>query len=456
MAEDQTTRAEGWRIALAIVAAFALLLILWIDGRVGPFAAFLLFGAFAALLLWIDSLHRATARRLAAAIRQARAQKRRSGPLRAKFAEGIDTPLLLIDPQRKLCDANRAARDLFGERIVGRDIGLHVRHPDILAALEDVIAGARTRSEEVTISGPVDRVFSVRIARVENRMAGAAGEAGDDGAEDEPPFHIVISMFEITQIKAAERMRADFVANASHELRTPLSSVIGFIETLRGPARGDAEASERFLSIMHDEARRMSRLIDDLLSLSKIELDKHLQPRGAVDIAGLMQSVANSMEPAATARGLSLALAIPDRLPPARGDADQLHQLLQNLVANAIKYSEGPGQIRLGAEADIRIPETGNRGIRLSVADEGPGIAPEHIPRLTERFYRVDAARSRQLGGTGLGLAIVKHIVGRHRGHLEIRSTLGKGTTVSATIPIYEDRTMTGDDGRPANGPEPL
>lgn len=434
-ADGQKTNGGG-RIALSLSAALLLLLVLALLGRVGPIAAILLLGCFSLLLLWIDRLHRRTERRLTEALKLARAPRRNRGPLRAKIAEGIDAPLLLLDADRKVLDANRPARELFGSRIVGREVGLHVRHPDILEILDEVISGTSSRSVEVTITGAVERFFSVRVARVPN----SSGDQ-EEGNEGEPPFYIVISMFDITQIKVAERMRADFVANASHELRTPLSSVIGFIETLRGPAKDDAAASERFLAIMHEESQRMVRLIDDLLSLSRIELDKHLQPDSSADIASIMKGVANSMEPAAKARGMSLALDVADDLPLVRGDSDQLHQMLQNLVANAIKYSDKSGVVTLKAEPNIRIAETGHSGVRISVIDRGPGIASEHLPRLTERFYRVDAARSRQLGGTGLGLAIVKHITSRHRGHLDIRSTLGKGTTVSVTIPVPETAT---------------
>lgn len=352
-------------------------------------------------------------------------------PLRAKIAEGIGEPLLLLDPSKRVLDANRAARSLLGDRIVGRDVALHLRHPNVLETIAEVAAGRPAQTIEIAMTGPVERNYAVSVAPVSNR-----GEAADipDGT---PAFYIVVSMHDITQMKTVERMRADFVANASHELRTPLTSVIGFIETLRGPAKGDPEAGERFLSIMNDEAQRMVRLIDDLLSLSRIELDKHLQPETAADLHGIAHSVARSLQPVAEAAGARIAVDLSEDLPDLRGDPDQLFQMLQNLVANALKYGGAGVCVTLGAGPVARIPETGQPGLTLTVTDTGPGIAPEHIPRLTERFYRVDAARSRKLGGTGLGLAIVKHIVTRHRGHLDIRSQPGQGTTVTISLPLH-------------------
>lgn len=395
-----------------------------------------------AVVLWQDRRHRrALARASARASGRSEPDPEAVSPatrLRAKIVEGIDDPLLLLDPAKRVLDANRAARELLGERIVGRDVGLNLRHPDVLEAIDELLGdggGDETRKIEITHTGTVERIYAVTAARVSNRESERAVPAAGAAPPPAAAFYIVISMHDITQTKRAERMRADFVANASHELRTPLSSLIGFIETLRGPAQGDREAAERFLGIMEEEAQRMVRVIDDLLSLSRIEMDKHVRPETRADIGEILDSVANALEPAAKEARKRLVVDAGTDLPPVRGDRDQIFQMVQNLVANAVKYADPDTSIRISALPVARVPEMGEPGVHIRVADEGPGIAPEHLPRLTERFYRVDAARSRKIGGTGLGLAIVKHIVSRHRGQLDIESALGTGTTVHVMLP---------------------
>jgi len=229
-----------------------------------------------------------------------------------------------------------------------------------------------------------------------------------------------------------ERMRADFVANVSHELRTPLTTLVGFTETLQGSAADDPPAREHFLGIMADQGRRMSRLIDDLLSLSRIELVEHQPPVDPVDLAELVDRVLSFY----AARRDRIETAIESGLPPVAGDADQLVQVLQNLLENALKYGREDGTVRLSLGHPAADADWAAGGVLMAVADEGAGIPAEHLPRLTERFYRVDRARSRSAGGTGLGLAIVKHIVNRHRGQLRIASIEGVGTTVSVWLPV--------------------
>jgi len=240
-----------------------------------------------------------------------------------------------------------------------------------------------------------------------------------------------------------ERMRSDFVANASHELRTPLAALSGFIETLAGPARDDPEARARFLETMAAEAQRMTRLVNDLLSLSRIESIEHQPPNDSVDLLDCLDTVAGTLRPYAQRRAVDLEVRRPERLAPILADRDQLIQLLTNLIDNAIKYGgEGTPVViaceRLAAAPHGAGPLSGRATVRVVVEDDGPGIAREHLPRVTERFFRVDPARSRQLGGTGLGLAIVKHIVRRHRGHLAIESELGRGTRVTVYLPAAE------------------
>jgi len=341
--------------------------------------------------------------------------------LAAAIIQGMADPVFLVDPQGKVIEANPAASDLFGENFIGRAFNLSLRHPQAVAAITHAIAGNTPDSIEIDILDASQRCFMLHVQPITpgpQKFAGA-----------------VAQLHEITAIRRSENMRADFVANASHELRTPLASLIGFIETLRGPARDDAAARQRFLTIMEDEAGRMARLIDDLLSLSRIELDEHVLPDTPVDMAGLLSGVIKLLEQRAAEKNMTLALALPADLPAVPGEADQLVQVFQNLIDNAIKYGRAGTAVRITAQMIDRLPGLGKPGITFAVADRGEGIGANHLPRLTERFYRADAARSRALGGTGLGLAIVKHIVNRHRGTLAITSEVGIGTTVTVSLP---------------------
>ncbi|MCU0890913.1 MAG: ATP-binding protein [Sandarakinorhabdus sp.] len=306
--------------------------------------------------------------------------------------------------------ANAPARSLFGQRVVGSDLRLTVRHPVLLDALDAVLAGGPAQQREVGGLGGDNRAFRLRIV--------PDGEGRS-----------LVLLDDVTDAKATERMRVDFVANASHELRTPLATLTGFIETLQGPAAEDEPARQRFLAIMAQEADRMRRLIDDLMSLSRIELDKFVRPTQSLDLKGIVAEVGRTLAMRLEADQRRLLIEEPDTLPRVIADRDQVLQVLHNLISNALKYGRTGTPIRviLGMTDDA---------VRLTVADEGEGIAPEHLPRLTERFYRVDSQRSRTLGGTGLGLAIVKHIVERHRGRLEIESKPGEGTRVSFTVPL--------------------
>ena len=325
--------------------------------------------------------------------------------------DAFDAPVLLVERQRVVI-ANAAARAALGTHIVGEDVRLAIRHP---AASDRLIGreGDANERHEVDLAG---------VGTPERRWRLAIHPLGDERR--------LVRLVDRTSVVAAEQMRVDFVANASHELRTPLSTLIGFIETLEdGPAGEDAPTRARFLKIMAAEAVRMQRLVDDLISLSRIEADRFSPPSGEVALAQLMLEVRRT-----TVSGLGedagrIVSAVADDLPPAIGDAAQLTQLLHNLVSNAIKYA------RPGTPVTVSLALDRGGMLRLSVADQGEGIAPEHLPRLTERFYRVDPGRSRAGGGTGLGLAIVKYIVERHRGRLEINSVPGTGTTVTVLLP---------------------
>lgn len=346
--------------------------------------------------------------------------------------ESLHDPLLLCDSSRQVTRANQAARNLFGEKIAGRDLAGAIRAPAVLAAADAVLAGGASRTVEFIIPTPVERVFEARIKPFV-RPSSAEGAVAERT--------LIVTLYDITALRRSEQTRADFVANASHELRTPLSSLIGFIETLRGPAREDLEAHDRFLAIMAEQAGRMSRLINDLLSLSRIELDEHMPPSAPVEPGAIVRGVLDALELKAGDRGMTLRLEGADDAPRIVGDADQIAQVAQNLVSNAIKYGRENSEVVVKLAVADGLAVGGGRGrggamLAISVADRGEGIPRTHLPRLTERFYRVDAARSRAMGGTGLGLAIVKHIMNRHRGRLTIESAPGEGSTFTVYFPL--------------------
>jgi two-component system, OmpR family, phosphate regulon sensor histidine kinase PhoR len=343
----------------------------------------------------------------------------------------VPDPLILLDQQRRIVGANAAATDFVGISSPPRDLASALRNPVLLAAADAVLRGETSRVVEFTLSIPVEHQLRARFARIDQPSA--------DGAV------VVLSLHDVTELKRAEQMRADFIANASHELRTPLATLAGFIETLRGPARDDAEARERFLAIMGGQATRMARLVEDLLSLSRIELNEHVPPQGGVALAPVLDHLSQALELRAAERDMRIRLALPSDLPDVRGDRDEIAQLFQNLLDNAIKYGRAGSEITVGAETVMRASTNGERVpvsyVSVAVRDRGEGIAREHLPRLTERFYRVDTARSREMGGTGLGLAIVKHIVNRHRGFLEIESAQGEGSVFTVLLRPYETGT---------------
>lgn len=260
---------------------------------------------------------------------------------------------------------------------------------------------------------------------------------------------VLLLLRDMTQVRRAERMRVDFVANASHELRTPLASLLGFIETLQGPAKSDVAARERFLEIMRIQAGRMSRLIDDLLSLSRIEQRQHVRPETPVDLCVVVRHVADALAPLATERKVEIRCDIPESAALVPGDRDELIRLVENLVENGIKYGQSGGRV----EVSLSIAQSST--VRLTVRDNGPGIAPEHLPRLTERFYRVDAADSREKGGTGLGLALVKHIAARHRARLLIESEPGEGASFIVAFERIrsESRSLSKESATPISLP---
>ena len=358
---------------------------------------------------------------LAAAERLAAQQVRAAGA--EAIIDALPDPLLVVEDGRQIVLDNAAARALFGPA-AGRELVNVLRDPALIAAIETAAAGDPKQEVEFAMAGAVERIFAGQVI--------AMPQAG--GA----PARVMVALTDRTAVKRADRVRADFVANVSHELRTPLASLQGFIETLRGPARDDPAARDRFLGIMNDQALRMGRLVADLLSLARIEQDEHTPPAERVALPKILRSVADALLPTARAKGMTIALDIEDGLPPVIGDVDQLTQVFQNLIDNAIKYGRPETAVSVAAKraarpaGHVRLP---TQVVACAVGDRGEGIAREHLPRLTERFYRIDTGRSRALGGTGLGLAIVKHIVNRHRGALTVDSELGRGSTFTVWLP---------------------
>jgi two-component system phosphate regulon sensor histidine kinase PhoR len=334
----------------------------------------------------------------------------------SRLLDFLPDPIAIVDVERRIVDSNRLARDLLGAEIDGRDLALSFRHPEALAAVDAVLGGEDCeRLVEIVIPVPVVRYFEVRVSALA------------DGISDTGRAIIVLN--DVTVAKGAEQMRADFVANVSHELRSPLAALFGFIQTLQGHARDDPEARDRFLGIMESEAARMKRLIDDLLSLSKVESNEHIAPEQRADIAKITRGVHETLTMRAAERGIEIQIDCPGDQVEVIGDAGELTVVIHNLVDNAVSYGEPDSVVGAKIETAERIPVTGAPGISIAVTNACEGIAPEHVARLTERFYRIDKARSRSTGGTGLGLAIVKHVVNRHRGHLAIDSRPGTGVT---------------------------
>ncbi|HEX8168704.1 MAG TPA: ATP-binding protein [Beijerinckiaceae bacterium] len=334
--------------------------------------------------------------------------------------DAIPDPVVVVDGKAVVRQANDAATALLPALEAGEPLSFALRSPDVLDGIAAVAESGAPARVEYAEQGSRERTFEVRIGPLET------GREGDGG--------VLLLFRDLTDARRLERLRVDFIANASHELRTPLASLLGFIETLQGPARDDPAARERFLGIMHGQARRMARLIDDLLSLSRIELKEHLRPDAPLDLGAVVRPMLDVLAPRARERGVEIALAVEDGPHIVLGEPDELSRVVENLVDNAVKYGESGKRVevtlRRATATDGHLTE-----IELSVRDYGPGIAREHLPRLTERFYRADVAASRQKGGTGLGLAIVKHIVARHGGRLVIESESGQGATFRVLLP---------------------
>jgi two-component system phosphate regulon sensor histidine kinase PhoR len=334
--------------------------------------------------------------------------------------EAVPLPQVLVGPDERVLAKNEGARRLFGDGLLGRHYVAVLRQPSLLDCVERVLRSETAeRARYLTREAQRDATYNVTVAPI--ALSGGTGA--------------LMTFEDATATEEASQIRRDFVANVSHELRTPLTAMMGFIETLHGAARHDEAARERFLAIMGQEAARMNRLVRDLLSLSRVESEERIRPTMEVEIVGVIDSVISALREIAEAHGTCVRRAPSDGPVTLPGDADQLFQVFTNLIENAIKYGGQRAEITVGIERNERDPVLRAPAVRIWVDDRGPGIDPIHIPRLTERFYRVDTHRSRELGGTGLGLAIVKHIVNRHRGRLRIDSVPGEGSTFTVILP---------------------
>jgi two-component system phosphate regulon sensor histidine kinase PhoR len=339
---------------------------------------------------------------------------------------GLPAAAIVLDREGRVIAFNEAAATIAPALRQGEPALIALRMPELVDAVRRAIKRLEPQRVEFFERVPLDRWFEAFVTPV-------ALSTGASGAAE-----IVLMTFnDLTPLRRVEEMRADFVANASHELRTPLAALLGFVETLQGPAKDDPVARGKFLSIMQGQATRMARLIDDLLSLSRIELNAHLQPGTPLDLAPIVRQVVDGLQTLARDRGVEINVSLPEEKLIALGDRDELIRALENLVENALKYGAA------GKRVDLTVTRAQTRAgspeARIAVRDYGPGIAPEHLPRLTERFYRVDVTDSRAQGGTGLGLALVKHVLNRHGGRLTIESTPGEGATFTMHVSLRVD-----------------
>jgi two-component system phosphate regulon sensor histidine kinase PhoR len=335
----------------------------------------------------------------------------------------LPDPVVVLDRDGRVAAFNAGAGALAPALRRGEPSSIALRTPELVEAIRRANATGRPQRIEFTIQVPTTRWLEAFVVPI----AGAVGSPAQGG--------IVVTVHDLTPVQRAEAMRADFVANASHELRTPLAALTGFIETLQGSARDDTVARARFLGIMREQAWRMARLIDDLLSLSRIEQRVHLHPDTPVDLVPIVRQVADGLQTLARDRHVTIAVSAPAEPLIVLGDRDELLRLFENLVENGLKYGASGKRVEVSI-ASVEAGPDGRRDAQVAIRDYGPGIAAEHLPRLTERFYRVDVGESRAQGGTGLGLALVKHILNRHQGRLAIDSKAGEGAVFTVRLPL--------------------
>jgi len=346
---------------------------------------------------------------------------------------GLPSAAIVLDREGRVVAFNEAATGIAPALSRGELALIGLRMPELVDAVRRAARRREPQRVEFFERVPLDRWMEAFVTPV---RIGAVGE---------PNLDLLLMTFnDLTPLRRVEEMRADFIANASHELRTPLAALLGFIETLQGTAKDDPVARGKFLDIMQGQATRMARLIDDLLSLSRIELNAHLHPNTPVDLPPIVRQVVDGLQTLARDRGVEIKVTIPSDPLLVLGDRDELIRALENLVENALKYGA------VGKRVDVTVSRGQTRAgppeARVAVRDYGPGIPPEHLPRLTERFYRVDVTDSRAQGGTGLGLALVKHVLNRHGGRLTIESTLGAGATFTTHLPLRTEDSGPGGE----------
>jgi two-component system phosphate regulon sensor histidine kinase PhoR len=425
--ESWVNRLTGTRLVL--VATGLVLLAFIATGALGPAPAAIGFA-----VICVAALISRTARRTIGDI--APAASRARPPVVPAMIEaviaGLPDPVVALDGDGIVIALNVPASQLAPALRRGEPAAFALRMPEIVEAIRNASATGEAQRIEFSERVPVDRWYEAYVTAL--RLRSAPAPAGEGGQQGDRPDLMLISIHDLTPLRRMEEMRADFVANASHELRTPLATLSGFIETLQGSARDDAAARERFLAIMKQQAFRMARLIEDLLSLSRIELNVHVRPETPVDLVPVVRQVSDAMQTLARDRGVQIVVHAPAEPVVVPGDRDELVRVFENLVENALKYGAGGKRVEVAIERGAGDGPPGEAVV--SVRDFGPGIPPEHLPRLTERFYRVDVAQSRAEGGTGLGLAIVKHILNRHRGRLLVDSPFGAGATFTVRLPL--------------------
>jgi two-component system phosphate regulon sensor histidine kinase PhoR len=411
--------------AIILLAAGLALAVVVIFGELSPVRAAAIFICIAAAALVPWRLHDAAT---------SREDVRGVNPIEtaavSAIVSGMPDPAVLLDRAGRVVHLNAAAAQLAPALRKNELAQFALRSPEIISALREAIATTEARRATYLDHVPVDRWMELIITPVPvPTLFGGTDKC------------MLMTFHDLTPLRRVEEMRADFVANASHELRTPLAALSGFIDTLQGPARDDPRARERFLGIMHIQATRMARLIDDLLSLSRVELSAHVRPDTLVDIVPIIRTVADGLEPLARERQVVIDVDLPEAAVWIAGDREELLRVFENLIENALKYGASGGRVIVSLT--MAVSGEGVPVVRVMVRDFGPGIAPEHLPRLTERFYRVDVGDSRSQGGTGLGLSLVKHIVNRHRGRLLIESALKNGATFTACFPHAKSPVST-------------
>jgi len=347
----------------------------------------------------------------------------------APLLEGLTDPTMLVGADRRILMANAAARELFAANVLGAPILTYIRQPDAVTALERGFAALASGEHPA-------QPFEAKLIKTAQGQETVLRVQVTPLSKDFGVPSMLVGLRDISHIEDAEQQRRDFVANVSHELRSPLTVLAGFIETLQGPARNDPEAQEKFLDIMDREAQRMNRLVSDLLSLSRVESEERVRPRERVAVSDVVLTTIAALRPQIEDAGLVVEFHDLADAPSIAGDRDQLVQVFHNLIENAVKYGQSGNRIDVAIERIDTAPGMNGPALRVDVQDYGEGIDAIHLPRLTERFYRIDGHRSRTMGGTGLGLAIVKHIINRHRGRFSVRSTRGEGSTFSVLLPI--------------------